>query len=109
MKNFIKSFFGNRLGNTFAIAVFIVITFNQSGICERLGLNSLQFPTFIINIPAWLASAIFFEIFVRHANHLANSNLNHYSLITLFFVYLQWVFIGWMAGTIARKIQPNLI
>ena len=109
MREFVKDFFTNRFGNVLAIINFVVITFNRNGISERLGLENLELFTFIVNLPARVASLIMLEIFVSPKRFALRFDVNYYSLETLLFVYLQWLFIGWMAKAIARRIQPNQV
>jgi|GEM_PF-2023222 len=107
----IKAIFTNTLGNTLAIVNLVLITMNLSGTFRLLGLDRLgdafYFAVFFANIPARIASAIV-SLITTYPRYGTGSNLNHYSLQELFFVYLQWVVIGAIASVIAKSIAIEI-
>lgn len=105
MKKFIKSFLTNRLGLFFAIANLFVITINRSGISGLLGLDNFVIFSFILNLPARIASTILFEVILFPKRQFTKFDLNYYSLEMLIFVIFQWIFIGWLATIIAKNLR----
>ena len=107
MPKLIHELFTNRSGNILAIANLILIAINASGLTTLLGLKALIRFSFLLNVPARLASVVVL------GNSFApdipwQARLSSYALGTLIFVYLQWICIGWSAQKISQAIQPKL-
>lgn len=107
MPKFIHELFTNRSGNILAIANLILIAINASGLTASLGLKALIRFSFLLNVPARLASL---DVL---GNPLApdipwQARFSSYALGTLIFVYLQWICIGWSARKISQATQPRL-
>jgi len=107
MKRIIYEVFSNRLGNVLAISNIVFIAITASGALTWLGLKSWIFASFLVDLPAQIASAIVFSNplipFYRWP-----TGPQYYSIGTLIFIYFQWLAIGWIAGKISRAIQPFL-
>jgi hypothetical protein len=107
MPNLIHELFTNRSGNILAIGNLVLIAINASGTTASLGLTSLIRFSFLVNVPARLASLIVFGNSLV-PNAAWQSRLSGYAFGTLIFVYLQWICIGWSARKISQAIQPKL-
>lgn len=96
----------NRLGNALALINLFLIALHASGTSEWLGLTNLIRLSFLLSVPSRIASAVLFnERLVSYWSF--SSSLTKYSLITLVFIYFQWVTIGWLAQKISRAVQPR--
>ena len=107
MKKIAYEIFTNRLGNILAISNLALIAFNASGMALKLGLFSWMFLSFLVNLPAQIASAILVSNSPVWYYQML-SGTPHYAVSTLVFVYLQWVGIGWLSRKISESIQPHL-
>ena len=95
--------FTNRLGNILAISHLSLIAINASG----LGLITWIKYSFAVNVPARLAAAIVVgDPLVPYCSSPAL--LSKFGLFSLLFVYLQWLFIGWVTVKIANAIGPTI-
>jgi hypothetical protein len=106
MKKIIYEILTNRLGNALAIGNFVLIAINASGFTAWLGLNAWTRFSFLINLPARIASVVILgNSFLLDGPW--KSRFLYYTFGTLLFAYLQWIGIGWIAGKISRAIQPQ--
>ena len=102
----IRELFTNRLGNVLAIANLSLIAINASGISAYFSLNAWMRLSFLLNVPARIASVIVLgNPFIPDGPW--QTRLSHYALGTLVLVYMQWISIGWIARRIAQAIQPK--
>ena len=106
MKCWIKELFENRLGNILAIVHFTLLAIVQSGIAMQLGFARLNDVMFDLSLPARLVSGTLAGIIFNGLPEL-RLNFRPNSIGLLVFIYLQWLFIGWLAKYIAARIQPN--
>lgn len=98
----------NRLGNVLALINLFLIAVHSAGVSERLGLINMIRFSFLLSVPARVASAVIFnERLLPYWSF--PSSLAKYSLATLFLIYFQWVTIGWMARKISNSIQPHYV
>lgn len=127
MKGFIKQLVTNRLGiilATLNLCYFVSPKFSANAFltsldnlqCFTKGSNFFVSSIYYIenlmlnaNFPALGLSAIskyFIKLILWNPNEIAAGVLGFFS--TLFFITLQWLFIGWTAKKIAFAIRPNL-
>jgi len=127
MKGFIKQLVTNRLGiilATLNLCYFVSPKFSANAFLTAFdnfqrftkGSNFLGASLYYIenlmlnvNFPALGFAAIskyFIKLILWNPNEIAASVLGFFS--TLFFITLQWLFIGWTAKKIASAIRPNL-
>ena len=109
MRKFITELFTNRFGIVLAALNLCSIAANPSALFNYpRGLFTRLF--FSLNSPALLATGIVYEIareFLPPLSHAAKEALAFGSIA--FFTVLQWLFIAWIAKTLAARIQrPNL-
>src|SRR5690348_17142642 len=106
MQKTIGEIFSNKLGNVLALGHLTLIALNSSGLTLSYGLIFWIKFAFLISIPARLASALLFgePLLPYWASAVA---FTKFTFITLLFIYLQWIVIGWMTGKISRAIQPT--
>ena len=107
MRKVLCEIFSNRLGNTLAIANFVLIAINSSGITMWFGLRTWILFSGLISVPARIASAIFFGNPLIPYDR-GPAGVPYFALGTLVFIYLQWITIGWIARKISQSIQPRL-
>jgi hypothetical protein len=91
IKEHVHSAFTNPVGNFLAIANLAMLALSHNLLQSVRGLGKLAKD---MSFPATLASYV-----------LVGSSDS--SLIIPPLVYLQWIFIGWLAHVIARQIQPE--
>jgi hypothetical protein len=107
MRNFIHSFFSNRLGNVLAIINFSLLGISQSGVVPMWPvLRRLPKLLFLVNLPARMAPASILWIIVPDVRHSALEPVTGDGFDVLLLMYLQWLLIGWLAHKIACAIQP---
>lgn len=95
----------NKLGNALALINLAIIAANATGSSDGVFSPTLVRLSFLVNVPSRVASAVIFSD--RLLPYWSNpASLVKYSLLTLVFVYLQWVTIGWVTQRISRMIQP---
>lgn len=108
MKNFVKGLITNRFG--IVLATLNLCYFASNGLT---GINH-PFSNFdkmvlIQNVPAIFFAFIplqFLKFLFPTSYRFLDREFGF--IILLFFVTLQWLFIGWMAKAIARRIQPKI-
>jgi hypothetical protein len=106
MKKFVINLFSNRFG--IILAALNVCYFMSKG----EGLLRLPFEKLFAcaNLPALISTALtleFIKIFSHRLSHAAEMMLGN--TFFPFFIVLQWLFIAWIAKTLAAKIQrPKL-
>lgn len=104
MKEFIKNLVSNRFGIILAtLNVCYFVSHNRGAI--RLLANydelmiSLNSPAALLTLIPVIIIKILFQMSYQFA-------FDQFGLVTfLFFVTLQWLFIGYLAKTVARKIE----
>lgn len=105
MKNFVVGLLTNRFGIVLAT---LNVCYFVSDYFTNIFKTSNNFGKIIVvlNVPAIILTAIPLRImdFLFSIPNLF-SQRQLLSFIFLFFVTLQWLFIGWLAKTIALKIQ----
>jgi hypothetical protein len=107
MRNFIHCFFSNTLGNVLAIINFSLLAISQSGVVPMWPiLCRLPKILFLVNLPARMAPASIFWIIVPDGRVFIPGPVTGDGFDVLVLMYLQWVFIGWLAHRIACAIQP---
>ena len=108
MKNFVKGLLTNRPGiilATLNVCYFVSINFpnlsyRPSNFCGIM--LTLQTPAIILTfIPLEIGRFLFSTSYLLPYRQFV-------PVLFLFFVTLQWLFIGWAAKAIARRIQPKL-
>jgi hypothetical protein len=108
MQNFLRSLFTNRFGLTLAIANLALIAFSRSGIFSLLGLENSEAMVFLVNMPARLVSMIFTSLFIGRVTSRF-SDVDFFTLDMLIFVFLQWLFVGWLAQAISKAIRGRVV
>jgi hypothetical protein len=107
MRNFIYSFFSNRLGNVLAIINFSLLAISQSGVVPLWPfLRRLPKILFLVNLPARMAPASIYWLVVPDGRYSALEPVTGDGFDVLLLTYLQWLFIGWLAHKIACAIRP---
>jgi hypothetical protein len=105
MRNFIHNFFSNRLGNALAIINFSLLAISQSGIVPMWPfLRRLPKLLFLVNLPARMAPASIFWLIMPEVRIPGPVDGDGSAILLL--IYLQWLFIGWLAHRIACAIKP---
>jgi len=107
MKKFIVNLFSNRFGIVLAtlnVCYFAIKSSNMAGVPHTfLGRVFIS-----LNLPAFIFTRLGYEIFnaaFAEIHYSAQMSLK-LGLFT-FFVILQWLFIVWIAKTLARKFRPK--
>ena len=126
MKNFVKGLVTNRFGIILAalnVCYFVSRKFVICAFSNRFEDNSIFFGQSVfywidvysakimlnINAPAIIAST-FSDVCIKiSADFSALTQARFIIVFLMFFITLQWLFIGWAAKTIARKIQSHCI
>jgi hypothetical protein len=127
MKKFVKGLITNRLGIVLAAlnvcyflsenTIRLILQHSHAENCltssrhilfwMQASFSKLLFAN--INSPAILLSILPGKFIQMNFPDLCVFTLAKFQIIFfLFFITLQWLFIGWMAKTIARRIRPNL-
>ena len=108
MQDFIKSFFSNRIGKYLAVTNFLLIAVSRSEIIRFLEIENLKTLAFLLNLPARIVtSVLFYNFFTPEKRLIIFLDKDVYPLEMLVFVFLQWLFIGWLVQTIARAVRPT--
>jgi hypothetical protein len=106
MRNFIHSLFSNRLGNILAIINFSLLAISQSAVVPMWPfLRRLPKILFLVNLPARMAPGSIFWLIMPEVVIPRPVTGDGFDVLVL--MYLQWVFIGWLAHQIAGAIQPT--
>ena len=103
MKKFIVNLFSNRFGIVLAalnLCYFASKVNNFTASPFRKIFVSLHFPAAALTI----FSLEFVKVFVHKISPLAEATLENVFFAA--FIVLQWLFIAWIAKTIARKFRP---
>lgn len=103
MQNFLRSLFTNRFGLILAITNLVLIAFSRSRALSLLGMHGSEAMVFLVNMPARVVSMIFSALFLVPVTS-RYSNVDYFTLDMLVFVFLQWLFIGWLAQRIAKAL-----
>lgn len=104
MRNFIKGMLTNRFGIVLATLNVCYFVSHSPGAIRLLFdfdklMISLNTPAALLTLIPITVIKILFQMPYKFA-------FDQFGLVTfLFFVILQWLFIGWAAKTIARKIE----
>ena len=107
MQNFLRSLFTNRFGLILAIANLVIIAFLRSGGATLLGMENFKNIVFMINLPARAVSVVLTAAVFEPMRMGGRAFITYYSLDMLVLVVFQWLFIGWLAHTIAKAIRPG--
>ncbi len=92
IKEHLKQCFTSPFGNVLAITNLVLFAIGDISLFRFDGYRELLFD---LNSPAVLISRVLMDPRIS-------------DLIVPPLIYLQWVFIGWLARVIARKIQPAI-
>lgn len=107
MWNFIKSLLSNRFGIVMAmlnVCYFLYVTQNDI-LVKKLATGI----ALCLNAPALILAKIFFEIWRGIFSSDTYFSGGEVFLFVSLFIFIQWLFIGWLAKIIAQKItQSNL-
>lgn len=107
MQNFLRSLFTNRFGLTLAIINLAIITFVRSGAATLLGMEQFKNLVFMVNLPARVISVMFTAAVFEPMWPGGGSYITYYPLDMLILVFLQWLFIGWLAQKIASAVRSG--
>jgi uncharacterized membrane protein YfcA len=107
MKNFIVNLLSNRFGIVLAALNLCYFVSNSFTAYAHHSFNNFDKIILSLNLPAAVLTVIllWFLEFLFPPSYLFLDCLGFG--ILFFFVALQWLFIGWTAKAIARRIRPT--
>ena len=107
MKEFIKNLFSNRFGiilATLNLCYFLSNSYIYNGYIHN-GFEKIMVMT---NFPALLLAIVSSKFVGALFQNISTHGGARFSIVLMmFFVTLQWLFIGWLSKTIARKIESR--
>jgi hypothetical protein len=104
MKNFIVNLFSNRFGIVLA-AVNVCYFATKSQNMADVPQTFIGKAFISMNVPAFISTRLCYEIGKAFLGEFANPVLSVKLFLFASFIVLQWLFIGWVAKTLAAKIR----
>ena len=108
MKNLVKGMITNRFGIVLAtlnLCYFLSGSYIHNGFAYT-GLDKIMILTNSPGIVLAIISSRFAEFLFQGVRTHGGARFS--IVLMIFFVTLQWLFIGWAAKAIARRFQPKL-